>query len=165
MTRPPSLTLGWISASIGAAALVALALLAPVIGGEVGALIHHSFSLVCHQIPERSPHLHGSPAALCHRCTGIAGGVALGLLAAPLVAGHVRWWIVQSAQGRWLLIAVIPTALDWLLGVAGVWTNTPISRMGTGALFGAVAGVILACNLLASQRAPQSLSPTLTPDA
>ena len=165
MTRSPSVSFGWTVASAGAVALVVLAVLPPVVGGEAGALVYHAFSFVCHQIPERSLHLHHGPVALCHRCLGIAGGFALGLLATPLVAFTVRQRIARGAQARWLILAGLPTAIDWLVGAVGLWANTPASRMLTGGLFGLVAGVILACNLLAPARATPSFSPALTPDA
>ncbi len=41
-------------------------------------------------------------------------------------------------------LALVPTSLDWLLGVLGVWPNTPLSRLATGGLLGLVAGYYLA---------------------
>lgn len=164
MTRSAPVSLGWAVASVGAAALVVLAVLPPLLGGAPGAGLHRLFSFVCHQMPERSLHLHGAPVALCHRCLGIAGGFAGGLLAAPLLTRRLRQWVARGAQACWLAAAALPTAVDWLLGATGVWANVPASRALTGAVFGVVAGVVLACNLLAPPRA-SSLSPSLAPDA
>ena len=64
-------------------------------------------------------------------------------------------------QLLWLALSAVPTGLDWLLGATGAWANTPASRLGTGAVVGAVAGAILAANLLAPPR--RTLSPTPVP--
>ena len=158
MTRDP-LTLGWTVALLGTAALAALAVVPAVVGGEVGAFVHRAFAGVCHQIPDRSPHLFGEAVALCHRCSGMLLGLVGGIAATPLLAGAAsRTSTVR--QGRLLALAALPTALDWLLGAAGLWANTPASRTLTGALFGAVAGAVLASNVLTGPRPAPSPSPT-----
>ena len=159
MTRPAPPTLGWTIAFGAVAALVVMAALPPVVGGDVGAVLQHAFSAVCHQIPERSPHLAGGPVALCHRCSGILVGLGAGLALAP-AAGSVRLAAVtRGAEPLWLLVAAVPTALDWSLGALGVWANTPASRALTGAAFGLAAGIVLAANLLTPRvaRAPSPL--------
>jgi len=123
-----------------------------VLGGEAGHVVRHAFSAVCHQIPERSPHLAGGPIALCHRCSGILLGLLAGLAVAPGVGRAALAGVARGGQGRWLAAAVVPTAVDWALGALEVWANTPLSRTATGALFGVVAGAILAANLLAPSR-------------
>ena len=148
-------TRAWSAAAASVAALFALALAPPLLGGESGEAVRFAFSHVCHQIPERSLALAGGPVALCHRCLGVVGGLALGTLAAPLVPrlgvlGRVR-------AGRSLALAALPMAVDWTVGALGLWANTPLSRSATGALFGAVAGLFLAHAFLDPPR------PTLTP--
>ena len=162
MVRPAPLTPGW-SVALGAVGLLAvLAALPPVIGGEAGAVLRHAFSAVCHQLPERSPHLAGGPVALCHRCSGIGLGLGAGLALAPLLGPARLVRAARSVQPAWLLAAAVPTALDWALGALGVWANTPASRGLTGAVFGLVGGVVLAANLLTA-RSARDLSPTLAP--
>jgi hypothetical protein len=98
----------------------------------------------------------GEPLALCHRCVGMVGGLALGVLAAPVVArplAHAGRRILgrvprHHRAGLALLLAAVPTTLDWSLGAAGVVANTPVSRVLTGAIVGAVAGVVIARELL-----------------
>lgn len=158
VSRPVSL--GWTVAAAASAVLVALALAPPFLGGEAGAFVRHAFAAVCHQLPERTPHLGGGPVALCHRCTGVVLGLAGGLLAAPALAARWRNALARSGQGRLLLAAAVPAAIDWLLGATGLWANTPASRVATGALFGLVAGVILAANLLAPPRRSLSSVPS-----
>ena len=160
MTSRLPLRPGWTVALAGVAGLAVLAVLPPIIGGEAGAVLHHAFAAVCHQIPERTPHLAGGPIALCHRCSGILAGLLVGVAAAPSLGGTMVEGIVRSRQGLALVLSGLPTAIDWALGATGVWANTPLSRMLTGALFGIVAGLILGANLLTVPR--PSLSPTLT---
>ena len=162
MVRPAPLTPGW-SVALGAVGLLTvLAALPPVVGGEAGAVLRHAFSAVCHQLPERSPHLAGGPVALCHRCSGIGLGLGAGLVLAPFWGLPRLRHVARAVQPVWLLLAAVPTALDWALGALGVWANTPASRALTGALFGLVAGGVLAANLLTA-RAARDLSPTLAP--
>ncbi len=142
----------WLAVSI-AAGVVALAALPAFVGFEGGALVRAAFAPFCHQIPARSPHVHGVPFALCHRCFGIVGGLAAGVALGPLVPDVLR----RLAGLNPLLVlglAVVPTSVDWLLGVAGIWANTGASRLATGALFGLAAGLMLAGSVLASSTQP-----------
>lgn len=159
--RRSPISTSWAVAAWAAVALVALATAPPFLGAEAGAWVRHAYSAVCHQIPSRSPHIDGVPLALCHRCTGVAVGLVAGLLVAPALGGRAQRAITEGAQGRWLLAAVVPTALDWLVGAVGVWANTPVSRTLTGGAFGVVAGAILAANLLAPPR--RRASPSALP--
>lgn len=161
MARARSLTVGWTVALGAVATLAVLAALPPVVGGDVGAALHHAFAAVCHQIPERSPHLAGGPIALCHRCSGVLAGLLAGLALAPALGAAWRSEIQARPQGRWLVAALVPTAVDWGVGALGVWANTPWSRTSTGALFGVAAGVLLGANLLAARRS-LAFSPPLS---
>lgn len=145
-------SLGWAVALGATLALAALAAVPALAGGGLGEAVRRAFSALCHQIPERSPHLAGSPVALCHRCSGVLAGLVLGIAVAPALARGLRQRIARGAQAGWLVAAALPTAVDWLLGATGVWANTPASRLVTGALFGLAAGVILGANLLAAPR-------------
>ena len=154
MSPDRRLSTGWWVAASTVATLAALAALAPVVGGTVGAGMHHLFSAVCHQIPERSPHFAGGPVALCHRCSGVLLGLLAGLMVTPALAAGTRRAIGAGRQGLWLVASALPTAVDWSLGAAGVWANTGASRLLTGAMFGVAAGVVLAANLLAPSHSP-----------
>ena len=144
----------WALASAAVAALVAVVVAAPLAGGA-GEAVRFAFSHVCHQLPERSLWVGGGPVALCHRCFGVLAGLAGAVAAAPLVP---RLGALGGARaGRWLALALVPGAVDWLLGATGVWANTPASRLATGALFGVAAGLFLAEALLAPPRPARSL--------
>ena len=144
-SEPPPfrVTPGWAAASLLSAAVALLAASPPALGFEGGALVHGAFAPFCHQIAARSPQIHGVPFALCHRCFGIAAGLALGTLGGPL-APRVLARLAARHPLAVLGVAAVPTGLDWLLGVAGVWANTGASRLATGAGFGVAAGLLLA---------------------
>ncbi len=157
--------LGW-AVALGAAALVvAGATLPPFVGEPLRAALMMLFDPLCHQLPERSPHVAGVPLAACHRCYGIYVGVLAGAAAFPLLR---RWRPlrrhVAARGGRVLMAAGVPTAIDWAGDVAGLWANTPVSRMSTGALFGLVAGYVFARAVVQAVR-PQHVRSTHVPAA
>ncbi len=99
-----------------------------------------SFSKICHQIPERTPHIDGISLAVCHRCYGIYLGLplaAIGFLFLRSLPGASR-----SLQiGLFASLALL--ALDWGAPLLNLWHNTVVSRMLTGLLFGLIAGFYL----------------------
>lgn len=145
----PRFPAGWWLAVSLAAGVVALAALPAFVGFEGGALVRQGFAPFCHQMPTRSPHVHGEPFALCHRCFGIVGGLAAGVALGPLVPALLRRLSAVHPLAV-LAGAGVPTAVDWMLGVTGVWANTGASRLATGALFGVAAGLILVLSLVVS---------------
>lgn len=120
---------------------VVLATLPPFVGSEGRTLLMQAFAPVCHQMPSRSPYLMGVQLAVGHRVYGILIGLALGSISyLPLR----RWDRIFSRHPRWVLAGgVLPMAVDWVVGVVGLWANTPVSRMVTGGLFGVVASLFL----------------------
>lgn len=96
--------------------------------------VYSGFSVVCHQMPERSFHFEGFPLAVCARCLGLYVGGAAGVLFYPLARGFTR----RDTPGRaWLLAAAVPTTIDFALGFFGIWENTHLSRFLTAVLLGA----------------------------
>jgi uncharacterized membrane protein len=129
----------WLIVATLALLFVSLIVIAPMAlahGHDFSALvIYKSFSRFCHQIPERSFYLDGHPFAVCARCTGIYFGFAAGALLYPLVRSLKR----SDAPARlWLVVALVPTALDFALDFFGILKNTHLTRSATGALLGAV---------------------------
>ncbi|HEV2883859.1 MAG TPA: DUF2085 domain-containing protein [Pyrinomonadaceae bacterium] len=98
--------------------------------------IYQGFSHVCHQNPDRSFFLAGHPFAVCSRCCGIYLGFTAASLAYPLIRSLRQ---TTAPHRKWLFIAATPLAIDYFLGLIGVWDNTHFSRFSTGALLGAVA--------------------------
>jgi uncharacterized membrane protein len=99
------------------------------------ATIYTAFHFVCHQIPERSFHLAGYQFAVCARCTGLYSGFMVATTFYPLARSLRR---TDTPPRIWLLLAAVPLAIDFSLGYFGIWANTHLSRLLTGALLGAV---------------------------
>jgi uncharacterized membrane protein len=128
----------WCALSALALAALGAVVLAPVLrdaGWAAAAqLVYLGFHAVCHQIPERSFYVSEFPLAVCARCTGLYAGAAAGVLLYPLARPLTR---TDAPARGWLLAAALPTIIDLLLGVTGVWENTHLSRFLTALLAGA----------------------------
>jgi len=132
----------WIVWSITAGVsttIVALIIVAPLSQAaghpQLAAAIYKAFSLVCHQLPDRSFHVAGNQFAVCSRCTGLYSGFAIAALAYPLVRPLSS---ANAPKQIWLIVAALPLAIDFSLGYFAIWPNTHLSRFLTGALFGSV---------------------------
>jgi uncharacterized membrane protein len=98
--------------------------------------IYQAFSYVCHQLPERSFFIAGHQLAVCARCTGVYLGFSGAVISYPLITSLNR---TQVPKRKWLFVAAVPLAIDFGLGLTGIWENTHWSRFATGALLGIVA--------------------------
>lgn len=103
--------------------------------GILAGTLYQAFSYACHQQPERSFFVAGHPFAVCARCTGLYIGFASAALLYPLLRSLRR---THPPERKWLFFAVGPLAIDFGLGLLGIWQNTHTSRFLTGALLGAV---------------------------
>ncbi|MGH9969494.1 MAG: DUF2085 domain-containing protein [Pyrinomonadaceae bacterium] len=128
----------------GTAVTVALLLVTLILGAPLAQAngyrilsfgIYEAFSYVCHQAPERSFFIAGHKLAVCARCAGLYGGFAGALILYPLITRLRR---TDAPERKWLFIAAAPLAIDFSLGLFGIWENTHFSRFLTGALLGAV---------------------------
>jgi uncharacterized membrane protein len=130
----------WLLVAVGSVATVALIVGAPfaLANGHEGlaSTVYLTFSHLCHQIPERSLFIAGSPFAVCSRCTGLYSGFMLATLVYPVVKSLRQ---TQAPARKWLFLAAAPMAIDFGLEILGVWHNTHFSRLASGALLGAVA--------------------------
>jgi uncharacterized membrane protein len=102
---------------------------------SLGLTIYQTFSNLCHQNPDRSFFIAGYKFAVCARCTGLYFGFALAVLVYPLVKSLRS---VETPHRKWLFMAAAPMAVDFSLGFLGIWENTHLSRLSTGALLGTV---------------------------
>jgi uncharacterized membrane protein len=129
----------WAAVAGLAALLVGLIVAAPLLRAS-GALelaegIYRGFGAVCHQAGERSFHAAGHPLAVCARCFGLYFGALAGVAVYPLarpLAGR------ETPRRAWLILAAVPTCVDFALGFFGLWENTHLSRFLTALLLGVV---------------------------
>jgi uncharacterized membrane protein len=101
----------------------------------LGETIYRAFNYVCHQIPERSFFIAEHQFAVCARCTGLYAGFTFAAVIYPLVRSLRQ---TETPARKWLFIAATPLAIDFIFGFLGIWTNTHLSRLVTGALLGSV---------------------------
>ncbi|MEP7340549.1 MAG: DUF2085 domain-containing protein [Acidobacteriota bacterium] len=129
----------WLAAIFAAPALMAD-------GHPLWALIiYRGLSGICHQIPDRSFHLHGFPLAVCSRCTGIYIGFGVGLMLYPLVRSLRN----QTMPSRnWLIAAGLPMLIDFGGGYLGLFQNTFFSRAATGGLLGVAFSVYILTGMI-----------------
>lgn len=105
------------------------------VGGHIADILYFGFSRICHQFDSRSLHLFGAKLGVCVRCSSIYFSFLAGLLIVPLV---------RSARPRsippalWLVVGIVPMALDALLNDLGILLSTDSSRIITGSLAGVV---------------------------
>ena len=130
---------GWLLVTIGALSVVSLIVSAPLFAANghitTAQNIYHSFSFLCHQLPERSFFISGHKLAVCSRCTGIYFGATLTLLLYPLLKS-LR--VSYTPARKWLIAAAIPLGIDFLLTFLGIWENTHTTRFVTGFILGSV---------------------------
>jgi uncharacterized membrane protein len=108
---------------------------------SVSTPLYSFFSLMCHQMPDRSFHIEGEKFGVCSRCFGVYFGILLGFLVYPL------WRRIESTDSIsriWLFLSLVPIGIDWSLGVFGIWENTFTSRFLTGLLLGGACATFIA---------------------
>jgi uncharacterized membrane protein len=134
----------WALALSAAASFVGAIVAAPLLRARglplAAQVLYQGFHAACHQMPERSFYLWGFPLAVCARCFGLYAGVLAGITFYPLARGVWR----RDMPGRaWLVLGVLPTTVDFGLGLFGLWENTHWSRFSTALLAGAVTAFYL----------------------
>lgn len=126
----------------GATLFAALAPRLDRIDPRVGSLVRGAFSRVCHQLPSRS---FGGPEqshALCARCEGLYAGCALALALAA-TWGRRRDRVVS----RWLLLLMLPCAIDALVRAAGAAGLDSLPRFLVALPAGFAAGAFLSVGI------------------
>ncbi|HSK64743.1 MAG TPA: DUF2085 domain-containing protein [Pyrinomonadaceae bacterium] len=130
----------WAISAVIVMLLVALVVIAPLAAArgyfDIARGIYGAFNVLCHQLPERSYFTAGHKLAVCSRCTGIYAGFAVTLLLYPLIRS-LRTTAIPAR--KWLVLATIPTLVDFSLTFFGIWENTHTSRLLTGLLLGTAA--------------------------
>jgi len=106
-------------------------------GGATGASIadalYLGFSKICHQIDGRSLHLCGAKFGVCVRCSSIYFSFFAGLLVYPFLR---RLDSRQVPDKRWLLLAIVPMAVDAFLNDAALHASDDVTRIVTGSVAG-----------------------------
>jgi uncharacterized membrane protein len=123
----------WVLNLVGAI-MVGLPLLAPVLASSghrtLANLIYDPFSLICHQLPDRSFHIFGYKMAYCERCFAIYGATLL----LGLVYGASRRSMRPASVLEACLLST-PMAIDGFTQLFGWRESTWELRVITGSLF------------------------------
>ena len=98
------------------------------------------FSFICHQMPNRSFHILEHQFAVCSRCFGVYFGLLAGLAGYPLIR---KVDDIEPLPRIWLFASMVPIAIDWSLGVFGIWENNHASRFITGLILGFACAVYI----------------------
>ena len=97
-------------------------------------LLARAYGRVCHQLDDRSFHIAGHPLAVCSRCFGIYVGYLAGLIVYPFTRSLTQ---TELPHRSWLIVALVPIAVDFAGGYLGIFENTLASRALTGLVAGA----------------------------
>lgn len=100
---------------------------------SVSSPLYSFFSLICHQLPDRSFHVAGEQFGVCSRCFGVYFGLLVGFAIYPLWRNITE---IEPLPRFWLFLALIPITIDWSLTIFGIWENTQLSRLITGMILG-----------------------------
>ena len=134
----------WFISLLAVFAWVFLILLAPLAKANgytnISAPLYTFFGLICHQIDARSFHVEDHPFAVCARCFGVYFGLLFGFVIYPLIRKIDE---IEPLPRFWLFLAMIPIAVDWSLGIFGIWENTHLSRFITGLILGAACAIFI----------------------
>lgn len=129
---------GWAVAFAIGLSIAGLATLPPILPVAAREIVMNLFSSVCHQLPNRSPHLAGVQLAVCHRCIGIYYAFPVAAVLFRVARG--AWPSKTQFASLLFFISVLPAGIDWLGDLLGWWVNTPESRVVTGSILGITAG-------------------------
>ena len=131
---------------------VALLVLAPFAPRQT-VLVYEFAGRICHQRPERSFHLAGTPLPVCARCFGLyASGTVAAVTALVLAAGKgVRGW----RHARLVFAAAsAPTVVTLAVEQFGLASPSNAARALASLPLGAAAGWLFVRMLLVEARAP-----------
>ncbi|GEM_PF-1793444 len=105
------------------------------------ALARKFYEPVCHQDPERSFHLFGIPLSVCQRCSSIYVLFAATAAVWPVLPQTRRG---RTLPGKYCALFLAPMLLDYSLDVAGIFSNSGVTRAVSGALAGIGLGIYVA---------------------
>lgn len=118
--------------------------------GLLATCVYAIGAMVCHQLPERSFLLAGTPLPVCARCTGIYAGAALGTgLALVMRPRTPSPFESDRTVRRWrmaLVAGVAPSAVTLLLE----WTTGRVPGNAIRALAGLPIGIVVAGFVMAT---------------
>lgn len=115
--------------------IVLVAILTPVLAylgiEPLAGQLFRSYHAICEQIPAHSFFLFGHQLAMCARNISLYGGMWLGTMIFRFAGRHVR-----PLKWHWLVLLLLPMALDGGTQLFGWRESNDLLRVVTGLLFG-----------------------------
>ena len=108
-------------------------------GFSVAHAMRSAYEPVCHQNPERSLHLAGSPWTVCARCSGLYFGGLAGLV----LCGVAGMGLIRRPSRRLLALAIAPIVIDALLPFVGLPQLSTLPRLILALPAGLMVGLFL----------------------
>jgi uncharacterized membrane protein len=144
---PNSVLMTWLLVLFGGFLWNAALFAAPLLIKEApvtSALIYAVFSPVCHQLPERSFTIQGSPLAVCGRCLGIYLGMSAGTILYPFF----RRFSNPAPPATWVFVLVsLPIGFDTAGNFLRLWASPIGFRLAAGLIWGSVLPFFLIAGL------------------
>ncbi|WP_147205549.1 DUF2085 domain-containing protein [Segetibacter aerophilus] len=98
-------------------------------------VFHSFFSLLCHQMPSRSPQCLGQVFPLCSRCAGLYFGV-LSTYVYIFSSKQLINFFIDKKAGLILTLLILPLFVDGVANFFALWSTPPLVRSITGLLTG-----------------------------
>jgi uncharacterized membrane protein len=108
--------------------------------GSSALSLHVIFKDFCHQMPERTLTIFGTPMAVCSRCAGIYAGIAIGAILPPL-----RFMTRHGRAAIWTAFSIV--LLDVIIQNYMLHSVNHFSRVATGIIAGWAASAFLFSSL------------------
>jgi len=125
-------------AAFAVCALVVVIPVAEQAGWSYASWLRFAFQPACHQITDRCLDLGSGTLPICARCSGLYAGGFAGLLMTLLGGRRFHFRL------RWLVVAAIPSILDFGLGLVHLPTLPHWPRFALALAPGFLAGLLLA---------------------
>ncbi|MBI3788832.1 MAG: DUF2085 domain-containing protein [Ignavibacteriales bacterium] len=106
----------------------------------VASQVYSLFSPICHQFDSRSFHIAGEKLGVCIRCSSIYFSFFASLALYPLFR-RLESFTVPRIQ--WLILALMPMALDVMSNLTSIHLSTTVTRTISGIMFGGILPVFL----------------------
>ncbi len=107
---------------------------------QTAAFLYSVYNQVCHQLSDHTFHIHGSPLAVCIRCTALYTAFLGGALLYPLFR---QYTISITSYRYYIILLAVPMVVDVGASWATGYSSTAISRILSGGLFGFGAALLL----------------------
>ena len=135
------------------------------VSSQLASALWHLGGLLCHQLPDRSPHFQGAVFPQCFRCAGLYLGLLSSFVILAVNGGYQRR-LPDLRSALWVSVLTVPLMVDAWANMIGIWSSAGWVRALTGVCMGLVLPLLLVPLAHQSERgAGDALKPTLSTPA